>query len=92
MPVASPLFNLQPNSQREADEWILVLIGALRKKSDEWSLRIVHNDGKELAFECDPPLSNEDVSKVFVRYHVRAMTATADDVRISHDFTRETSR
>jgi hypothetical protein len=83
MPIASVLFDLQPNSQKEADEWILVLIGALRKKSGkgEWSLRIVHNDGEELAFECDPPLSNEDVSEVFVRYHIRSMTAKENDLR-----------
>ncbi|MFQ5552454.1 MAG: hypothetical protein ACE5EW_01855 [Thermoplasmata archaeon] len=83
MPIDSPLFNLQPNSKQEADEWILVLIGALRKKSDEgeWSLRIVHNDGEELAFECDPPLSNEDVSEIFVRYHIQKMTANAEDLR-----------
>ncbi len=83
MPIASPLFNLQPNSQQEADEWILVLIGALRKKSRRggWSLRIVHNDGEELAFECEPALSNEDVSEVFVRYHIRSMTASEDDLR-----------
>ncbi len=83
MPIASPLFDLHPNSQKEADEWILVLIGALRKKTDKegWSLRIVHNDGEELAFECDPPLSNEDVSEVFVRYHIRSMTANESDLR-----------
>ncbi|MEE9163814.1 MAG: hypothetical protein V3U17_03335 [Thermoplasmata archaeon] len=83
MPIASPLFDLHPNSQQEADEWILVLIGALRKKANKegWSLRIVHNDGEELAFECDPPLSNEDVSEVFVRYHIRSMTAVESDLR-----------
>ncbi|MCJ2531766.1 MAG: hypothetical protein LN413_05620 [Candidatus Thermoplasmatota archaeon] len=83
MPTASPLFELQPTSQKEADEWILVLIGALRKKSGkgEWSLRIVHDDGQELVFECDPPLSNEDVSEVFVRYHIRSMTANEEDLR-----------
>ena len=83
MPIASPLFDLQPNSKKEADEWILVLIGALRKKSDggEWSLRILHNDGEELAFECKPALSNEDVSEIFVRYHVEKLTANAHDLR-----------
>ena len=83
MPIASPFFDLQPNSQKETDEWILVLIGALRKKSDkgEWSLRIVHNDGKELTFECDPPLSNEDVSEVFIHYRIRSMTANESDLR-----------
>ncbi|MFQ5986223.1 MAG: hypothetical protein ACE5KQ_02560 [Thermoplasmata archaeon] len=83
MPIASTLFNLQPNSQTEADEWILVLIGALHKKSDQgqWSLRIVHEDGGELAFECDPPLSNQEVSEVFVRYHIRSMTAKEEDLR-----------
>ncbi|MDX1534238.1 MAG: hypothetical protein R3291_01290 [Thermoplasmata archaeon] len=83
MPIASPLFNLQPNSQQEADEWILVLIGALRNKSQgrDWSLRIIHKDGGELAFEVDPPLSNEDVSEVFVRYHIKALTANEDDLR-----------
>lgn len=85
MSLDSPLFNLQPTSQTEADEWVLVLIGALRKKSDdgEWSLRIIHNDGEELAFECDPPLSNEDVSEVFVRYRIQKMTAHPYDLRVN---------
>lgn len=77
MPIASPLFNLQPKTKEEADEWILVLVGALRNKSEDWSLKIVHNDGEEIAFECLPPLSNEEVSEVFVRYHVRALALNA---------------
>lgn len=75
MPISSPLFNLQPASEEEVDEWILVLVGALRNKSEDWSLHIVHDDGEEIAFECHPPLSNEEVSAVFVRYRLRAIGA-----------------
>lgn len=60
---SSSFFDLQIHSDGEADRWILALIQALREKRPDWKLIIVHVEDDMLTFECDPELTNEDVSE-----------------------------
>lgn len=66
MGIASTLFDLQIQSVEDAERWILVLVQALRQKEKEWRLTIAHLNGGVLSFECEPPLTNEEVSEALL--------------------------
>ncbi len=66
MGIASTLFDLQIQSTEDAERWILVLVDALRQKKTEWRLTIAHINGGVLSFECEPPLTNEEVSEALI--------------------------
>ncbi len=60
------MFDLQIQSIEDAERWILVLVQALRQKRKEWRLTIVHLNGGTLSFECEPALTNEEVSEALL--------------------------
>lgn len=66
MGIPSTLFDLQIQSIEDAERWILVLVQALREKGKEWRLTIAHLNGGVLSFECEPALTNEEVSEALV--------------------------
>lgn len=68
---SSRLFDLEIHSIEEAERWILCLVQALREKRDDWKLKIVHRANGILSFECDPDLTNEDVS-LALQHRMRA--------------------
>ncbi len=63
---SSSLFDLQIHSAEEAERWILVLVQALRQKRKEWRLTIAHLNGEVLCFECEPALTNDEVSEALL--------------------------
>ncbi|MEE9601433.1 MAG: hypothetical protein V3W22_07040 [Thermoplasmata archaeon] len=66
MSIPSTSFSLQVQSPEDVEEWILVLVKALRQKSKRWHLKIVQGDNGDLFFECSPSLTNEEVSLAFI--------------------------
>ncbi len=66
MAIPSNLYSLQVQSPEDVEEWILVLVKALRQKSKRWHLKIVQSDYGDLVFECSPSLTNEEVSLAFI--------------------------
>lgn len=67
MAIPSSWFSLQVHSSEEAEEWLLVLVRALRAKAPEWEIRLMQDGEGEIAFECHPPLTNREVSAAFLK-------------------------
>ncbi|HLB69291.1 MAG TPA: hypothetical protein VJN63_12705 [Thermoplasmata archaeon] len=64
MGIASTRFELQPRSDKEVEDWVCVLVRALRRASTGWQLAIVQGE-REILFECSPALTNEQVGAAY---------------------------
>lgn len=64
MGISSNRFELQPRTEKEVEEWVCVLVRALRRASRGWQLAIVQ-DEQGIFFECSPALTNEQVGAAY---------------------------
>ncbi len=67
MAIPSSSFSLQVHSSEEVEEWLLVIVRALRDKAPEWEVKVMQDGEGEISFECDPPLTNAEISAAFLK-------------------------